>query len=511
MKAILAIDEGTTNVKALLVDAAGAVIARASRSLEQTWPHPGWVEQNPTEIRRRVQEVIDECLLSGGEHDLAAIAITNQRESVMLWDRRTGEPVGPVVVWQCRRTAPFCEELRARGLERTLRERTGLTIDPLFSASKARWLLDNIAGARARAESGELCLGTMDSWVLWHLTRGAVHACDVTNASRTQLFDLRRLAWDEELLSLFDVPAAILPDVRSSSAVYGASVPLGRLPGGVPIAGLIGDSHAALYGQAGFQPGVVKATYGTGSSLMTRTAAPVISEHGLSTTIAWEIAAGSREISYALEGNISVTGAAVQWLGEFLNLPDPARDVARLAAGVAGNQGVYLVPDFVGLGAPYWNDAARGLLTGLTRGTTAAHAARAVLEAIAHQIRDVFDVMDGASPSGLSALLADGGGSGNDWLMQFQADILGRPVLRCASPDLSAIGAAYLAGLAVEVWRSEEEIAALPRRHDRFEPRMSPADRDEHYAGWRRAVSRALLDAGHLEQVNASGGKIGAH
>ena len=500
MKAILAIDEGTTNTKALLVDASGAVVSRVSRQLQQSYPRPGWVEQNPVAIWQSVREAIDECLLSPGEHELAAIAITNQRESVMLWNRQTGQPVGPVVIWQCRRSAPFCEELRARGLEKMLRERTGLTIDPLFSAAKARWLLDNIAGARAKAESGELCLGTMDSWILWNLTGGAVHACDVTNASRTQLFDLRRLKWDEELLSLFDVPAAILPEVKASSGIYGASVGIGQLQNGVPITSLIGDSHAALYGQAGFQPGMVKATYGTGSSLMTRTITPVISENGLSTTIAW----GREEICYALEGNISVTGAAVQWLGEFLSLPDPARDVAHLAASATDNERVYFVPAFVGLGAPYWVEAARGLMTGLTRGTTAAQVARATIEAIAYQIRDVFDVMDAASPSGLSALLADGGGSSNDLLMQFQADILGRPVLRCASPDVSALGAAYMAGLAVGLWQSEEEIVELPRQHDRFEPRLSPSERDKLYAGWLQAVGRTLLGTeNHPEHKSA--------
>ncbi len=488
MKAILAIDQGTTNTKALLVDAAGAIVSRAAKPLQQTFPHPGWVEQDAAAIWQSVQAAIDECLQAASEHELAAIAITNQRESVMLWDRQTGQPVGPVVIWQCRRTAPFCEELRARGLERMLRERTGLTIDPLFSASKARWLLDNIAGASERAERGELCLGTMDSWVLWNLTGGAVHACDVTNASRTQLFDLRRLRWDEELLALFGIPATILPEVKASSAVYGTSASVGRLPAGIPVASLIGDSHAALYGQAGFEPGTVKATYGTGSSLMTLTAEPVISEHGLSTTIAW----GDQEISYALEGNISVTGAAVQWLGEFLSLPDPVRDVARLAERANDSEGIYLVPAFVGLGAPYWNEAARGLLTGLTRGTTAAQVARATIESIAYQIRDVFDVMNAALSSGLSALLADGGGSSNDALMQFQADILGRPVLRCTSPDVSALGAAYLAGLAVGVWKSEEEVAALPRERDRFDPRLSSSERDKLYAGWQQAVNRVL-------------------
>ncbi len=492
-KAILAIDQGTTNTKALLVDAAGVVVSRATRPLRQTFPHPGWVEQDAAAIWQSVQEAMDECLQASGEYELATVAITNQRESVMLWDRQTGQPVGPVIIWQCRRTAPFCEELRARGLERMLRERTGLTIDPLFSASKVRWLLDNIVGARARTESGGLCLGTMDSWVLWNLTGGGVHACDVTNASRTQLFSLRQLEWDEELLGLFGIPAALLPEVKASSAMYGASVKLGRLPAGIPVASLIGDSHASLYGQAGFEPGMVKATYGTGSSLMTLTAAPVISEYGLSTTIAW----GREEVSYALEGNISVTGAAVQWLGEFLSLSDPARDVARLASRAASNEGVYVVPAFVGLGAPYWNEAARGLMTGITRGTTAVQVARATIEAIAYQIRDVFDVMDAASPSGLSTLLADGGGSSNDWLMQFQADILGRPVSRCTSQDVSAIGAAYLAGLAVGVWQSEAEIAALPRQHDLFEPRLSASEREKLYAGWRQAVERVLLGTGN--------------
>jgi glycerol kinase len=493
MKAILAIDQGTTNTKTLLVNAAGVVVARAARPLRQTFPHPGWVEQDAAAIWQSVREALDECLQASGEYEVAALAITNQRESVMLWNRETGQPVGPVVIWQCRRTAPFCEDLRARGLEKMLRERTGLTIDPLFSASKARWLLDNVAGARAQAERGELCLGTMDSWVLWNLTGGAIHACDVTNAARTQFFDLHRLKWDEELLALFGIPAAIMPEVKSSSAIYGTSTHQGCLPAGVPIASLIGDSHAALYGQAGFEPGTVKATYGTGSSLMTLIAEPIISEQGLSTTIAWAIAAESQKISYALEGNISVTGAAVQWLGEFLSLPDPVRDVARLATSATDTAGIYLVPAFVGLGAPYWNEAARGLLTGLTRGTTAAQVARATIESIAYQIRDVFDVMAAASPAGLSALLADGGGSSNNALMQFQADILGRPVLRCTSPDVSALGAAYLAGLAVGLWQSEAEIASLPRERDRFEPRLSSSERAKLYAGWQQAVDRALL------------------
>ncbi len=488
MKTVLAIDQGTTNTKALLINAAGEVVSFASQPLQQTYPHPGWVEQDPASIWQSVQAAINDCLQAAVPAELAAIAITNQRESVMLWDRKTGMPLGPVVIWQCRRSAPFCEQLQARGLEKMLRERTGLTIDPLFSASKAKWLLDNIPDARKQAEQGEICLGTMDSWVLWNLTGGAEHACDVTNASRTQLYDLQQLKWDEELLTLFEIPAAILPEVKLSSCIYGASVNVGQLPAGIPIASLIGDSHAALFGQAGFESGAVKATYGTGSSLMTPTPVPVISEQGLSTTIAW----GQKKVTYALEGNISVTGAAVQWLGEFLSLPNPTQDVVRLAASVVSNDGVYFVPAFVGLGAPYWHEAARGLMMGLTRGTTAAQVARATIEAIAYQIRAVFDVMAATVPNGLSALLADGGGSRNDLLMQFQADILGCPVLRCTSEDVSAIGAAYLAGLAVGVWNSEEEIAALPRRRDRFEPRMSDSERERLYAGWQAAIAKLV-------------------
>lgn len=409
----------------------------------------------------------------------------------MLWERRTGQPVGPCVVWQCQRSAPFCNELRARGLEPLLRERTGLTIDPMFSASKARWLLDHTEDGRRRAERGELCLGTVDSWVLWNLTGGQVHACDMTNASRTQLFDLRRLQWDDELLQIFGVPRAALPEVKPSSCIYGETAPTGRLPGGIPIASLIGDSHGALYGHAGFQPGSIKATYGTGSSLMTPTRSPVISEHGLSTTIAW----AREQATYALEGNIYVTGAAVQWLGQFLGLDDPAQGVETLARQAKNTAGVYFVPAFVGLGAPHWNEAARGLITGLTHGATPAHLARAALEAIAYQVRDVFDLMSVESGAPLRALMADGGASRNELLMQFQADIIGRPVVRSLSSDVSALGAAYLAGLAVGLWSSESEIEKLPRPSDRFEPRLADAERAELYAGWKRAIARTVFDA----------------
>jgi glycerol kinase len=489
---ILAIDQGTTNTKVLLVNAKGEVVAQATRAVEQSYPQPAWVEQDADAIWQSVCAAIDECLAAIDDPRPEAIAITNQRESVVLWERQSGRPVGPVIVWQCRRTADFCSRLRARGLEQFLAERTGLAIDPLFSASKMNWLLDNIAGSRCRAEQGELCLGTIDSWLLWNITGGKVHACDLTNASRTQLLDIHKLDWDEDLLKLFGVPRVALPEVRPSSGDLGSSIAIGHLPAGVPIVALIGDSHAALFGQAGFFHGSVKATYGTGSSLMAPTPAAVLSKHGLSTTIAWAL--DREHVTYALEGNISVTGAAVQWLGEFLGLENSPEEVARLAERVESAEGLYLVPAFVGLGAPYWNDAARGLISGITRGSTAAHLARAVLEAIAYQIRDVFDVMQIESGTDLKVLLADGGASSNTMLMQFQADIIGRPLLQNASTAASALGAAYLAGLIIGRWQTLNEIMQLPRLQTLFEPRMPAQDRDVLYAGWRTAVTRATLN-----------------
>ena len=493
---ILAIDQGTTNTKALLVDDAGQVIARASRPLKQTYPHPAWVEQDPLEIWDSVREVIEGCLAEAGPARLAAIAVSNQRESVTAWDRRTGRPLGPVIVWQCRRTADFCETLRARGLQELLEKRTGLTIDPLFSATKMRWLLDHIEDGQARAETGEICLGTMDTWVLWNLTGGAAYATDLTNASRTQLLDIRELEWTGELLDIFGVPRSALPEVKPSSGIYGTSAALGSLPAGIPVAAMIGDSHAALFGQAGFQPGSVKATYGTGSSLMTPVASPVASKHGLSTTIAWAL--DRKQVTYALEGNISFTGGAVQWLGELLSLPDASQGVADLSIQVEQSDGVYLVPAFAGLGAPYWNDAARALITGVTRSTTAAHVARATVEAVAYQVRDVLDIMRAESGYDLQTLLADGGATRNSMLMQFQADIAGLPVLRNLSTDVSPLGAAYLAGLAVGIWGSLDEIAQLPRSCDRFSPSMPGPARDALYTGWKKAVARATYDTANV-------------
>jgi glycerol kinase len=492
MRHILAIDQGTTNTKVLLFDERANVVARASRPVAIEFPRPGWVEQDGQAIWRGVEEALSDCLAAAGRTTIDAVAVTNQRETVMLWDRGTGSPVGPAIGWQCRRTTEFCDTLRTRGLQSQLEAATGLTIDPLFSASKLRWLLTTIPDGIRRAERGELCAGTIDSWLIWQLTGGAVHACDLTNASRTQLLNLRSAAWDPKLLSLFSIPAAILPAVRSSSGVFG-DVSSIRQIAGVPIASAIGDSHAALFGHAAFSSGQIKASYGTGSSLMTIVPAPVHSRHGLSTTIAWGV---DGTVHHALEGNITTTGSAVEWIGQIVG----ASSVADLAASVHDTGGVYFVPALAGLGAPHWDANARGLACGLTRGTTAAHLARASVESIAYQIRDVFDAMceDAGAPS---ALLADGGASKNDQLMQFQADILCVPVIRSASADLSALGAAWLAGLAVGVWRDLDELSRLPRAISRFEPAMSNDRREELYAGWRDAVSRARSHRAQTERV----------
>jgi glycerol kinase len=489
---VLAIDQGTTNTKALIVDPSGAVIAKGSRPTSISYPQPGWVEQDALEVWRCTREAIDECLSQLDEPDLAAVAIANQRETALVWERATGRPIGPCVVWQCRRTAPFCNDLKGQGLDSLLQERTGLQVDPMFSASKIRWILEHAKDGFRRAGQGELCAGNIDSWLLWNLTGGAVHATDVTNASRTQLLNLRRLEWDEKVLAIFGIPAAALPEIRPSSTVYGETVPIDSLPGGIAIASLIGDSHASLYGQGGFKPGSVKATYGTGSSLMTPTSAPVLSESGLSTTVAW----AREKATYALEGNIYATGAAVEWLGRLLGLADPGPDVERLARTVRDAGGVYFVPALAGLGAPHWKESARGLVTGLALGTGPGELARATLEAIAYQVRDVFDVMQAESGVPLRTMLADGGASRNDLLMQFQADVIGRPVSRSRSTDVSPLGAAFLAGLAVGLWADEAEVESLVPPRDCFEPQMPRRQREALYAGWREAVARTVFDPG---------------
>jgi glycerol kinase len=489
---ILAVDQGTTNTKAVLVDYSGSVVARASRPLPIAFPQPGWVEQDPEALWNSVTAAVDEVIETTRGANIAALGISNQRESALLWDRNTGEAIGPSVIWQCRRTADFCDGLRQRNLEGLIRERSGLPVDPLFSASKFRWLINQTPGGPQRAAAGDLCAGTVDSWLLWKLTGGAVHATDLSNASRTQLLNLHECDWDTELLRIFDIPKACLSQVRPSSGIFGATNAHGKLPRGIPVSSLIGDSHAALFGHAAFDPGSVKATYGTGSSLMSPTETPVASRHGLSITVAW---AEPARVRYALEGNITNTGGSVQWIASLLGLDGGADEVAALAAGVPDSAGVYLVPAFAGLGAPHWDAGARGLLCGLTRGTTTAHAARAAIDSIAFQVRDVFEAMrlDAAIP--LPALYADGGASRNEGLMQLQADLLDCPVIRSSSADLSAIGAAWLAGLAVGCWNSLEELERLPRQTTRFEPRMPASQRERLLEGWTDALSRSRSGA----------------
>jgi glycerol kinase len=486
---ILAIDQGTTNTKVLLVGDDGGIVQRASRAVQLSYPQAGWVEQDADALWTSVREAADECLVGARGVRPSGIAITNQRESAVVWERATGRPVGPVVVWQCRRTSERCERLRLDGVESDVRDRTGLPIDPLFSATKLAWLLDRIPDGHRRATDGALCAGTIDSWILWNLTGGATHRCDVSNASRTQLLNLRTVAWDDSLLDVFGVPAAMLPEIVPSSGVVGETAACGRIPAGVSIASMIGDSHAALFGQGGFRAGSVKATYGTGSSLMSATPQLVFSDHGLCSTIAWGI---GREVVYALEGNISATGAALQWVAELLGLEDPAA-AAELASRAESADGVFLVPAFVGLGAPYWAERARGLMTGITRGTTAAHLARAALESIAFQVHDVFAAMACDGQMDAAVLLADGGASRSDVLMQFQADVIGTPVVRNNATDISALGAAYLAGLALGAWGSLDEIESLPKSLERFEPRMGDAERRAAIGAWRDAVARCLF------------------
>jgi glycerol kinase len=491
MPLILALDQGTTSSRAILFDHDGLPRAVAQREFRQIFPQPGWVEHDPAEIWSSQMAVAAEVLAQAGlsPQDLAAVGITNQRETTLVWERATGKPIANAIVWQDRRTAPFCDGLRARGAEALVRDRTGLVIDAYFSGSKVAWLLDNVPGARGRAEAGELAFGTVDSWLLWNLTSGSVHATDASNASRTMLFNIHTGDWDDELLRLLTVPRSLLPQVRPSSGVFGTvSSKVG--PTGVPIAGIAGDQQAALFGQACHRPGMAKNTYGTGCFMLQNTGTkPVASANRLLTTVAWR-AGGTTE--YALEGSIFIAGAVVQWLRDGLGLIRSSADVEALAATVPDNGGVFFVPAFAGLGAPQWDSYARGTLIGLTRATTAGHIARAALEGIAYQVADVLDAMRRDSGIALSELRVDGGASVNAALMQFQADVLGVPVVRAATAETTALGAAYLAGLAVGFWKDPAEIAARWQAGARFEPRMPPAQAKALRERWRLAVERAM-------------------
>ncbi|MEJ5367131.1 MAG: glycerol kinase GlpK [Bryobacteraceae bacterium] len=490
MAYLLALDQGTTSSRAIVFAEDGAILASAQKEFRQIYPQAGWVEHDPLEIWATQRGVAAEALERARipAREVAAIGITNQRETVVLWDRRTGEPVAPAIVWQDRRTAGFCDELKASGAEEEIRRRTGLLADPYFSGTKLRWLLDHVDGARARAGRGELAFGTVDTWLVWNLTGGRVHATDPSNASRTLLYNIHAQEWDEELLRLLGVPREVLPEVRPSCGILGeTSVELFGAP--VKIGGVAGDQQAALFGQACFEAGLAKNTYGTGCFLLMQTGeAAVESRHRLLTTVAWQ-ADGRTE--YALEGSVFIGGAVVQWLRDGLGLIRSSEEVEPLAASVEDSHGVYLVPAFTGLGAPHWDAWARGAILGLTRGVTAAHVARAALESIAFQVADVVAAMEADSGLKLNELRADGGAARNDLLLQFQADLLGVPVVRAAVTETTALGAAYLAGLAAGLYRGRAELAARWKAERRFEPRMGRDEAMERRARWARAVERA--------------------
>ncbi len=489
---ILSIDQGTTGTTALLLDCSGSVLGRTGREIAQVYPRPGWVEHSPREMldscRRVTDDLLREAAISPGQ--VEAIGITNQRETTLVWDRHTGEPVSNAVVWQCRRSAPICDALERQGMGPYVREKTGLPIDPYFSATKIRWLLDNVPSGQRRAEGGDLLFGTVDTWLLWNLTGRAVHATDVTNASRTMLYDIAKLAWDDSLLRTLDIPRAMLPEVRPSSGVFGRTQP--DLFGGheIPVAGVAGDQHAALFGQACFRPGMTKSTYGTGCFVLANTGGTrVASQSGLITTIAWDIGDG---VTYALEGSVFSAGASVQWLRDGLGIIRSSQEVNSLAESVDDNGGVYMVPAFTGLGAPYWDPGARGTIVGLTRGSTAGHIARAALEATAYQTRGVVDAMVADAGLGIDVLRVDGGGSASQLMMQHQADMLGVPIERSAVAETTALGAGYLAGLATGMWSGTDEIEALWNSDATFEPQMPAAERHTLYAEFQRAVERAM-------------------
>ena len=488
---VMAIDQGTTGTTVLILDRRLAPRARVNQEFRQIFPKPGWVEHDLEDIwgstLSTVQRALREAGLSG--RDIAAIGITNQRETTALWDRRSSRPLHHAIVWQDRRTTDACARLKAAGHEQRVREKTGLVIDPYFSATKLQWLLDNVRGLREKADSGDAAFGTIDSFLVWRLTGGAVHVTDVSNASRTLLMDLRTREWDRELLDLFDVPRNVLPEIRPSSQVYGTTKGIKVLPDGIPVAGMAGDQQAALFGQACFAPGEAKCTYGTGAFLLQNVGPePVASSRGLLTTVAWDVGG---EVAYALEGSSFVAGAAVQWLRDGLGLIEKAADVEALAKEAKETGELVFVPALAGLGAPHWRPEARGLIRGIDRGTTAAHLARATLEGIAFLIFDLAESMRAEAGKPFPVFKVDGGASMNDLLMQFQADLLDVPVERPRMIETTALGAAFLAGLATGVWKDREEIRKAWKVGKRFEPKMKPTEREAHLAKWRKAIQAA--------------------
>lgn len=488
---VMALDAGTTSNRCILFDKEGHVCSVAQKEFRQSYPKPGWVEHDANEIWSTQLGVAVEAMnkVNARAQDIVAIGITNQRETTVLWDKRTGEPVYKAIVWQCRRTADECDRLKAEGLTELFREKTGLVIDAYFSATKIKWILDHVPGVRERAESGDILFGTIETWLIWRLTRGAVHVTDYSNASRTMLFNIRDLKWDEELMRILDIPPQILPVARPSSCEYGET-DASFFGGPIAIAGAAGDQQAALFGEACFLAGEVKNTYGTGCFLLMNTGeTPVFSENGLVTTIAWGVGG---KVNYALEGSIFIAGAAVQWLRDELHLIKTAEESEALALQVKDTAGCYVVPAFTGLGAPYWDQYARGTIVGLTRGVNDRHLTRATLESIAYQTLDVLDVMQRESEIRLSSLKADGGAANNNFLMQFQADITGVPVMRPACVETTALGAAYLAGLARGFWPDMAELRRNWKIDRVFEPAMTALDREKMIAGWKKAVTRSF-------------------
>ena len=490
-KYVMALDAGTTSNRAIIFDEESRIVGVSQKEFTQYFPKPGWVEHDAEEIWSTMvavmKEALDDADLSAS--DIAGIGITNQRETAVVWDTKTGRPVHNAIVWQSRQTAEICEDLKRQGLEDEFHHKTGLIIDAYFSGTKVKWILDHVAGARAAADRGELRFGTIDTWLIWKLTGGQVHVTDYSNASRTLMYNIHELCWDEALLKYLTVPASMLPEVRSSSEVYGKTLP-SVLGGAVPIAGAAGDQQAALFGQNCFEPGMAKNTYGTGCFMLMNTGTKIYeSRNGLVTTIAWGL---DGKVEYALEGSIFVAGAAIQWLRDGLRVIDTAPDSEWVAKGVPDSGGVYLFPAFVGLGAPYWDMNARGTILGVTRGTTKAHLVRAALDSMAYQTQDVLSAMQADSDIQLAELRVDGGAVANNLLMQFQADILGVPVERPQVIETTALGAAYLAGLAVGVWKSKEALRASWKLDVRFEPKMAREKAESYYRGWRKAVRHAM-------------------
>ena len=489
-KYVMALDAGTTSNRAIIFDVNSKIIGVAQKEFTQHFPQPGWVEHDAEEIWSSMHEVMREALEQSGlvASDIAAIGITNQRETAVVWDRATGRPIYNAIVWQSRQTADICEDLKRQGLVKEFQEKTGLVIAAYFSGTKVKWILDHVKGAREKAEKGELAFGTIDTWLLWKLTGGEVHKTDYSNASRTLMFNIKTLEWDEALLKYLTVPKSLLPEVRPSSEVYGHTIP-SVIGAAIPVAGMAGDQQSALFGQNCFNPGEAKNTYGTGCFLLMNTGTDIcMSKNGLVTTIAWGL---DGKVEYALEGSIFVGGSAIQWLRDGLRLVDSAPDSEWVAKKVPDAGGVYMVPAFVGLGAPYWDMNARGMIIGITRGTKKAHLVRATLDSLAYQTRDVLGAMEADSGNRLAALKVDGGAVANNLLMQFQADLLGVPVDRPQITETTALGAAYLAGLATGVWASKEELKKSWQLDTRFTPALDKKDADKLYKGWRKAVKHA--------------------